>query len=136
MNKLLKDAIADAKAVRETALANAKAALEEAMKASEIATAKAAEVKALRNNPKIIENDMENDMENEEAFQNNLNDMENEEEDVEEENVEENIEEINYRAIPLNDALQDFWKTLWHVDVYKDHKNDYNAKIINNFLCI
>ncbi len=30
MNKLLKDAIADAKAVRETALANAKAALEEA----------------------------------------------------------------------------------------------------------
>lgn len=33
-----------------------------------------------------------------------------------------------------NDALQDFWKTLWHVDVYKDHKNDYNAKIINNFL--
>ncbi len=30
MNKLLKDAIADAKAVRETALANAKLALEEA----------------------------------------------------------------------------------------------------------
>ena len=30
MNKLLKDAIADAKAVRETALANAKVALEEA----------------------------------------------------------------------------------------------------------
>ena len=30
MNKLLKDAIADAKAVRETALANTKAALEEA----------------------------------------------------------------------------------------------------------
>lgn len=112
------------------ARSKAKAALEEAMKASEIATAKAAEVKALRNNPKIIENDMEN----EEAFQNNLNDMENEEENVEEENVEENIEEINYRAIPLNDALQDFWKTLWHVDVYKDHKNDYNAKIINNFL--
>jgi len=31
MNKLLKDAIADAKAVRETALANAKLALEEAL---------------------------------------------------------------------------------------------------------
>ena len=30
MNKLLKDAIADAKAVRETALANAKFALQEA----------------------------------------------------------------------------------------------------------
>ena len=30
MNKLLKEAIADAKAVRETALANAKIALEEA----------------------------------------------------------------------------------------------------------
>jgi hypothetical protein len=33
-----------------------------------------------------------------------------------------------------NNALQDFWKTLWHVDVYKDHGNDYNAKIINDFL--
>ena len=33
-----------------------------------------------------------------------------------------------------NDALQDFWKTLWHVDVYKDHGNDYNADIINKFL--
>ena len=32
MNKLLKEAIADAKAVRETALANAKLALEEAFK--------------------------------------------------------------------------------------------------------
>ncbi len=30
--------------------------------------------------------------------------------------------------------LLDFWKTLWHVDVYKDHRNTYDAKIINSFL--
>ena len=35
---------------------------------------------------------------------------------------------------PPNNALEDFWKTLWHVDVYKDHGNDYNANIINNLL--
>ena len=34
-----------------------------------------------------------------------------------------------YHPTPPNDALQDFWKTLWHVDVYKDHGNDYNADI-------
>ncbi len=30
--------------------------------------------------------------------------------------------------------LLDFWKTLWHVDVYKDHGKTYNDKIINRFL--
>jgi hypothetical protein len=30
--------------------------------------------------------------------------------------------------------LLDFWKTLWHVDVHKDHGNTYDADIINSFL--
>ena len=33
-----------------------------------------------------------------------------------------------------NKYLIDFWKTLWHVDVKKDHVRDYDTKIINNFL--
>lgn len=33
-----------------------------------------------------------------------------------------------------NSALLDFWKSLWHVDVFKDHGSDYDANIINEFL--
>ncbi len=33
-----------------------------------------------------------------------------------------------------NANLLDFWKTLWHVDVHKDHGNTYDAKIVNSFL--
>jgi hypothetical protein len=33
-----------------------------------------------------------------------------------------------------NKKLEDFWKTLWHVDVHKDHGNTYDASIINTYL--
>lgn len=33
-----------------------------------------------------------------------------------------------------NANLLDFWKTLWHVDVHKDHGNTYDANIVNSFL--
>lgn len=33
-----------------------------------------------------------------------------------------------------NQSLQDFWKTLWHVDVFKDHGTTYDETIINNYL--
>ena len=33
-----------------------------------------------------------------------------------------------------NANLLDFWKTLWHVDVYKDHENTYDSTIVNSFL--
>ena len=33
-----------------------------------------------------------------------------------------------------NEYLQDFWKTLWHVDVHKDHSISYDANIVNSYL--
>jgi hypothetical protein len=33
-----------------------------------------------------------------------------------------------------NNNLQDFWKTLWHVDVRKDHTKEYDQNIVNQFL--
>ncbi len=33
-----------------------------------------------------------------------------------------------------NEYLQDFWKTLWHVDVYKDQKHLYDQKVVNSYL--
>ena len=34
----------------------------------------------------------------------------------------------------IKPELQDFWKTLWHVDVKKDHSRSYDAHIVNNYL--
>jgi hypothetical protein len=33
-----------------------------------------------------------------------------------------------------NKELQDFWKTLWHVDVYKDQGSTYEKEIVNSYL--
>lgn len=33
-----------------------------------------------------------------------------------------------------NSHLEDFWKTLWHVDVKKDHKNEYDTSIVNKII--
>lgn len=33
-----------------------------------------------------------------------------------------------------NANLLDFWKSLWHVDVHKDHGNTYDANIVNSYL--
>jgi hypothetical protein len=33
-----------------------------------------------------------------------------------------------------NKNLQDFWKTLWHVDVRKDHEGTYDRGVVNSFL--
>jgi hypothetical protein len=33
-----------------------------------------------------------------------------------------------------NEYLQDFWKTLWHVDVYKDQKQLYEQAVVNGYL--
>ena len=35
---------------------------------------------------------------------------------------------------PPNSNLQDFWKTLWHIDVKKDHPSEYDQDIVNRFL--
>jgi hypothetical protein len=35
---------------------------------------------------------------------------------------------------PPNNNLQDFWKTLWHIDVKKDHPSEYDQDIVNRFL--
>jgi hypothetical protein len=33
-----------------------------------------------------------------------------------------------------NDRLLDFWKTLWHVDVHKDHQAGYDKDVVNSYL--
>lgn len=35
---------------------------------------------------------------------------------------------ISDRPLIVNDSLQLFWKDLWHIDVKKDHGNDYDAE--------
>ena len=92
MNKLLKDAIADAKAVRETALANAKVALEEAF-APKLQSMLSHKIKEEMDGEGEEESTEEGEMEMEVARMQNLAGLSEEDEESMEEPMEEPMDE-------------------------------------------
>jgi len=100
MNDLLKEAIADAKAVRTTALANAKLALEEAF-TPKLQSMISAKIREEAEYDELEEDEMEDNMEMREDEHDMMDEMEDEEEfTTEEEDLEAPIDELGDINVP------------------------------------